>query len=218
MRALLLCLILASPLVRAGEAAPAAGTAIAVLDFELKDLTLDPNNPEEQERTASIRSMLQELLASPRHRIVAIDPAAQRAADKGTGYLFDHADVAATLGRAAGADWVIAGRVHKASFLFVYLMAHVVNARTGEQAAALVVEVKGPQKALTRRGVEKLAQQIAAVVDTSMEGSAEHPAARKLGAPTSDSAQQTAWRACIPLQWPSPQNACPPLPASDRRP
>lgn len=215
MRALLLCLILASPLARAGEAAPAAGTAIAVLDFELKDLTLDPNNTEERARTASIQAMLQELLASPRHRIVAVDPAAQREADKGTGYLFDHADMAAALGRAAGADWVIVGRVHKASFLFVYLIAHVVNARTGEQAADLVVEVKGPQKELTRRGVERLAQQIAVAieisgVDTSAQESAEPQAAREPGAPTSESAQQTAWRACIPLQWPSPQNACHP--------
>jgi hypothetical protein len=151
---LLMCLITAPPLVHAGNA------SIAVLDFELNDLTLDPNNPAERERTASIKPILSELLASANHRVVDIDPAAQRTADQGAGYLFDHADVAAELGRAAGADWIVVGRVHKASFLFVYLKAHVVNARTGEQVADLVVEVKGPQKALTRRGVERLAQQI----------------------------------------------------------
>lgn len=167
MRALLLCLTLASLFALAGNVASTANTTVAALDFELKDLTLDPNNPEERERTASIQPMLQELLASTGHRIVTVDPAAQSAADKGTGYLFDHADVAAALGRAAGADWVIVGRVHKSSFLFVYLQAHVVNARTGEQAADLVVEVKGPQKTLTRRGVEKLTQQIAAAIEAS---------------------------------------------------
>ena len=57
--------------------------------------------------------------------------AAQGDADKGVGYLFDHADAAAALGRAAGADWVIVGRVHKASFLFVYFKVHVVNVAAG---------------------------------------------------------------------------------------
>jgi hypothetical protein len=63
-------------------------------------------------------------------------------------------------GKSAGADWVAVGRVHKASFLFVYFKVHLVDARTGALAADLVVEVKGPQQALTRRGVESLARQI----------------------------------------------------------
>ena len=143
------------------------GNTIAVLDFELNDLTLDPNNPTERERTASIRPMLQDALATHDFAIVAVDPAAQAAADQGAGYLFDHPDVAASLGRAAHADWIVVGRVHKPSFLFVYLKAHVVNARTDEQVADLVVEVKGPQQALTRRGVEALAQQIAAATGSA---------------------------------------------------
>jgi hypothetical protein len=157
--ATLMCLILASQLAQ-GADTRAGATNIAVLDFELNDLTLDPNNPEERERTASIKPMLAELLASARYAVVDVDPAAQRAADQGAGYLFDHSDVAAQLGRASGADCVVVGRVHKSSFLFVYFKAHVVNARTGELVADLVVEVKGPQKALTHRGVERLAQQI----------------------------------------------------------
>lgn len=154
-------------LVLAGSAhaAPAADGRIAVLDFELNDLTLDPNNPAERERTASIKPMLEQALKGTNHAVVAVDPAAQRAADEGMGYLFDHADAAAALGRAVGAQWVVVGRVHKASFLFVYFKAHVVNATTGEQVADLVVEVKGPQKALTVRGVESLAQQISAAVE-----------------------------------------------------
>ena len=130
-----------------------------MLDFELNDLTLDPGNPAERERTASIRPMLRDLLAK-NHNMVEVSAAAQSAADRGAGYLFDHSDVAAALGRTVGADWVIVGRVHKPSFLFVYLKAHVVDVRTGELAADLVVEVKGPQQALTRRGAERLAEQI----------------------------------------------------------
>jgi hypothetical protein len=147
-------------------AAPAAGP-VAVLDFELNDLTLDPANAAERERTASIKPLLEKALAAAKQSIVTVDPAAQGAADKGVGYLFDHADAAAALGRAVGARWVIVGRVHKASFLFVYFKAHVVDVASGGQVADLVVEVKGPQKALTVRGVDSLSKQIVDVVEAA---------------------------------------------------
>jgi hypothetical protein len=140
---------------------------IAVLDFELNDLTLDPNNATERERTASIRPMLQDALVAHGFAPAAVDAAAQSAADAGVGYLFDHPDVAASLGKTVGADWIVVGRVHKSSFLFAYLKAHVVNAHTGTQVGDLVVEVKGPQQALTRRGVEALAQQIATTTQST---------------------------------------------------
>ena len=136
-----------------------------MLDFELNDLTLDPANPAERERTASIKPMLEKALTDANHATAAVDAAAQGKADEGVGYLFDHPDAAAALGRAAGAQWVVVGRVHKASFLFVYFKAHVVNVATSELVADLVVEVKGPQKALTVRGVESLAKQIVDAVD-----------------------------------------------------
>ena len=142
-----------------------ADKSIAVLEFELNDLTLDPGNPAEVERTLSIKPMLEKALAGASHAIAEVPAAAQHTADEGVGYLFDHPDAAAALGRTYGARWVIVGRVHKASFLFVYFKAHVVDAVTGEQVADLVVEVKGPQKTLTGRGVESLAKQIDAVVD-----------------------------------------------------
>ena len=136
-------------------------TSIAVLDFELNDLTLAPNDAAEVARTASIGPMLRDVLATtPGFRVMPVSAEAQRAADKGAGYLFDHPEAAAELGKSVGADWVAVGRVHKASFLFVYFKVHLVDARSGELAADLIVEVKGPQQALTRRGVESLARQI----------------------------------------------------------
>jgi hypothetical protein len=138
----------------------ADSSAVAVLPFELNDLTLDPGNAEEVARTASIAGLLDDALARRSHRTVAIDPQAYAQANEGFGYLFEHADVAAQLTRSAGADWAVVGRLHKASFLFVYLIAQVVDARTGEVAGELKVEIKGPQKALTMRGVDNLAQQI----------------------------------------------------------
>jgi hypothetical protein len=138
-----------------------AADQVAVLEFELNDLTVNPKPPEEVQRTASLRGLLQETLASQYgYRIAIVNSKDQQDADKSVGYLFDHSDAAADLARQVGADWVIVGRVHKASYLFVYFKAHVVNVKTGALAGDLVVEVKGPQQKLTLRGVESLAGRI----------------------------------------------------------
>lgn len=138
-----------------------AETGISILEFELKDLTLQPRLEEEKERAASIRPMLEEMLQSGGgFRIVPIDVEDQRAADQATGYLYDHHDVVAGLGRKYGAERVLVGRVHKASHLFVYFLAHLVDTGSGQVVAEYVVEVKGPQIKLTRKGVESLARQI----------------------------------------------------------
>ena len=138
-----------------------ATAAIAVLDFELRDLTLNPQGAEETRRTASLRPLLIEQL-SRAHKIEVVDNPASAAleANKGQGYLFERPDVAARIGREAGVEWIISGRLHKASFLFVYLKAQLINTRTGRIAADFVVEIKGPQKKLTRKGIETLAKQI----------------------------------------------------------
>lgn len=138
-----------------------AEVAIAVLDFELNDLTLLPQTPEEVERTASIRPMLETaLLELSGVRLVSVDATVAAEADAGFGYLFDHHEVAAQLGREHGADWVVVGRLHKPSFLFAYLMAHLVDAQAGVLAGNFVVEVKGPQDVVTGKGVERLARNI----------------------------------------------------------
>ena len=153
--AALFCLCLVLP------AAAREGVAIAVLDFELNDLTLLPRTPEELERTASIRPLLEEALrVRGSFRPVPVDAAAVAAADAGFGYLFDHHDAAARLGRELGADWIVVGRVHKPSFLFAYLMAHLIDTQAERLAADIVVEVKGPQEMVTKKGVERLAQKV----------------------------------------------------------
>ena len=139
----------------------AADTKIAILDFELNDLTLDPRRPEELERTDSVKPLLQEALARKGgYDPIEINSDAREKANGGFGYLFDHSDSAAALGKEFGADWVLVGRVHKASFLFVYFMAHLVDAHTHELVADYIVEVKGPQRTLTIKGVERLAEKV----------------------------------------------------------
>jgi hypothetical protein len=133
---------------------------IAVLDFELKDLTLKPGMPAEISRTASVKPLLENELAKSGYHIIAIPADAQKLATAGTGYLFDHHDVAALLGKKYGADYVIVGRLHKPSFLFVYLMAHLINVNKGILAADILTEVKGGEKKLTLKGVEDLSVKI----------------------------------------------------------
>ncbi|MGR9115187.1 MAG: DUF2380 domain-containing protein [Gammaproteobacteria bacterium] len=137
-----------------------AETNIAILDFELKDLTLAPRMPEEIERTASIKPLLEAELKKMGYTVIAIDPDIQQFADGGVGYLFDHHDVAATLGKQFGAEYVLVGRLHKPSFLFAYLMGHLIKVSDAELIGDYVLEAKGPNKKLTIKTVERLAIQI----------------------------------------------------------
>lgn len=147
-----LCLLLSPQLATAG---------IAVLDFELRDLTLNPQLAEETKRTESLRLMLVEQLDQAHNiEVVANPESAALEAAKGQGYLFDRPDVAARIGREAGVEWIVSGRLHKASFLFVYLKAQLINTANGQIAADFVVEIKGQQKKLTKKGIETLAKQI----------------------------------------------------------
>ena len=144
----------------------AAETSLAVLDFELNDLTLQPGTPEETARTASIRPLLEEALGQADWiRLVNIEPAAVNRANAGFGYLFEHPDVAADLGRSHQADWVLVGRLHKPSFLFAYLMAHLVDAHTGVIAGNFVVEVKGQQALVTAKGIARLSEKVLSQID-----------------------------------------------------
>jgi len=134
---------------------------VVVLEFDLHDLTLNPDTVAETERVATLRPLLVDELRNTHYLSVPENPdSAHVEAQKGQGYLFDRPNVAARIAQEANADWVVSGRLHKASFLFVYLKAQLIKADTGEVAADFVVEIKGPQKKLTAKGVETLAVQV----------------------------------------------------------
>lgn len=138
-----------------------AETSVAILDFELNDLTLLPQTPEELARTASIRPLLEEALGKRDGiRLVSIDTEAANRANAGVGYLFDHHEAAARLGQEQGADWILVGRLHKPSFLFAYMIANLVDTRSGTLAANFIVEVKGPAEQVTAKGVDRLAEKV----------------------------------------------------------
>ena len=137
-----------------------AETRIAVLDFELKDLTLVPGIPAEITRKASIKPMLENELKKSGYEIVAITQDDQQQATAGIGYLFDHPDVAAQLANKQGADYVLVGRLHKPSFLFFYLMAHLVDVKNEALAGEYLYEVKGGEKKIVAQGVEGISEKI----------------------------------------------------------
>ena len=134
--------------------------AVAVLDFELNDLTLVTTTPAEQQRTAAIRSMLETALQQQGESLVSIASTTQQQANHGFGYLYDHPEQVATLGQAAKADYVLVGRLHKPSFLFAYLLVKVVEVKTGTLLAEFKQESKGESLSTTQKSIEVLAKDI----------------------------------------------------------
>jgi len=138
-----------------------AAERIAVLNYELKDLTLVPGTEAELARTDSIAPLLRnELEKTHGYQIILIASQIQNEADVAVGYLFDHADVAADLCKVHGADWITVGRLHKPTFLFAYIKAHLINCNSKKLVGNYTIEVKGAGKDLTAKGVAKLAIEI----------------------------------------------------------
>lgn len=145
--------------------AVSAQSKIAILDFELKDLTLAPRTPAEIKRTASIKPLLEAELKKAGYVIIEVDLNSQHAANSGVGYLFDHHDIAAQLAQQFGAQYVFVGRLHKPSFLFAYLIGHLIKVSDGKLIGNFVSESKGPNQKLTIKAVESLAVKIDRVLD-----------------------------------------------------
>jgi hypothetical protein len=149
-----------------------AGTKIAVLDFELNDLSLRPGMPMELQRTHAVGPMLRDaLLKDSDYQLVLVTPASQQRANAGAGYLAAHPDSAAELGREFGADWIIVGRLQKSNDLFAYLTVDLVNSRTKRCIGEFYTEIKGPIRnaKLTERGVQHLARQLERAIAHSAE-------------------------------------------------
>ena len=139
---------------------------VMVLNFELKDLTIYDNNQDELERTASLRPLLEQALVEVgQTQIVEFDSREQQQADIGVGYLYDRHDLVAEFGEQNSANWVVVGRVHKPSYLFVYLKAQLIDVANKSMAADLTVEMKGQQDKFIKKSVHRLAEQIKEAID-----------------------------------------------------
>lgn len=134
---------------------------VLVLDFELNDLTMHPDTVREEKRVKTLEPLLSGKLDSVYHHdVLRMSRAELEKEAHGKGYIFERPAVAARLGKQAGADWVVTGRLHKASFLFVYLKSQLIEVSSGEIRADFVVEIKGWEPRLTEKGVDALALQV----------------------------------------------------------
>ncbi|PMN93321.1 DUF2380 domain-containing protein [Enterovibrio norvegicus] len=146
---------------------------VAVLDFELKDMTLSPPqnqtsrssdspiNIKEINRTATLAPLLKDALAQSYNLMITpVPPHLYLEAQKGIGYLFERPQAAAKLGNKLNAEWIIVSRLHKPSHLFAYLISRVVHVPTAEPMSEIIIEIKGQQDRISQRGINKLAQRI----------------------------------------------------------
>ncbi len=140
--------------------APAyASNRIAVLEVELDDGTMLPNIASEVTRTAGFKPLLEDALKS-HYQIIAVDKTVQQQANAGKGYLFEHADLTAQLGKKLGADWVLVSQHRKLSFMYSTLMVHVVNVKTAQLAKNYFVELKGSNQTASERSIKAMAAKI----------------------------------------------------------
>ena len=138
-----------------------AGIRIAVLDFELNDMTSLPNTRAELIRTGSIKPLLEQAISQEAgYEIIRINSEEQKFVNARFGYLFRFHDEAAKLGKKYGADWIIVGQHSKPSFLESSLIVDVINIETASRVAELIVDLKGNHEKVTERAVKALAGKI----------------------------------------------------------
>ena len=138
-----------------------ATTRIAVLDFELNDITSLPNIPTELQRTATMAHLLSNVLSRTGiYQIVPISTDIQKSANDSFGYLFRFPDEAAKLGQKQRVDWIVVSQHSKPSFLFSYLWVNLVDVKTKKTVARYDIELKGSHEKVTLRAIESLAKKI----------------------------------------------------------
>ena len=143
----------------------AAAPRIAVLDFELNDITSLPNTPEELRRTSTMAPLLSEALnKNDQYQTSIIPKQVQKTANGGFGYLFQHLEEAAKLGQTQGVDWIIVSQHSKPSFLFSYLWVYLIKVTPPAMVIRFDIELKGSHETVTQHAIASLANKIQASI------------------------------------------------------
>jgi Protein of unknown function (DUF2380) len=154
--------VIAAAVLAASPSTPAP-PKIAVLEFELNDLTPTPNTPDEIAAIALASRLLRHSLATDcGYDVVPVDSVAQHQANSGLGYLFAHPTESAHLANAAGADWVVVGQLTVSSPIVSEFHVELVRVDRATLASAVSIEVKGDpgDSALFATGIAHVARQI----------------------------------------------------------
>ncbi len=129
---------------------------IAVLYFELNDITSLPNTTAEIKRTASFKPLLEKAMKKQGdYEIIQINAKDVAFANAGQGYLYKFHEIADTLGKQAGTGWVIVSQYSKPGFLYFYLMVNLLNVKTSRLIAHYDIELKGNHQKVSERAIEK---------------------------------------------------------------
>lgn len=139
-----------------GVAAP----RIAVLDFELNDITSLPNMQAELQRTSTMAPLLIETLNRGHYQTVNVPGELQKAANGSFGYLFRFPDEAAKLGQQQQVDWIVVSQHSKPSFLFSYLWVYLIDVSSQATVARYDIELKGSHEKVTQHAIASLAKKI----------------------------------------------------------
>jgi hypothetical protein len=108
-----------------------------------------------------MRNLLEQaLVKNGDYEIIHINFDAQAKVNSSFGYLFRFDDLAAKLAESFGADWVIVSQHSKPSFLYSYMLAHLINVKTQKQLANYSIELKGNNVRVTEHAVKLLTLKI----------------------------------------------------------
>ena len=140
---------------------------IAILDFELNDITQLPYVKSEIIRTASFKPLLEQSLKdSGGYKIIQISTKDYNISNAGLGYLYKFHDISASLGHKYNADWIIVGQHSKGSFLYSYLLVNLINIKTNRLVAHYDIELKGTHKKVTEHGIKALLRKIVTTINS----------------------------------------------------
>jgi hypothetical protein len=144
---------------------------VAVLSIALNDVSNQPVSPELPDRMRWLGTSLRERLgARCGYRVIPVGTTGA-AAESRAGYIYGHPDLAAELGGAAGAEWVVVPRLNRASPWVTDLQANVIRVRDTLLVSNRIVEMKGielsPELAaqLVERGAAWMADQLSQAIE-----------------------------------------------------
>jgi hypothetical protein len=167
-----LLLSLSAPLLLGSTGLADPAPKVAVLSIDLNNLHKSAPDSSLAGRISRLGDALRSRLGGAcGYTVVPIDPAAEANARVTEGYFYEHPDVAVSLARAAGADWVIVPRLNRATAWASDLQAQVVRVADTAIVSNRIVELKGlelgPDLAarLAERGAAWMADQISQVIE-----------------------------------------------------
>ncbi|WP_347985715.1 DUF2380 domain-containing protein [Methylomonas sp. AM2-LC] len=142
-----------------------AQTRIAVLDFQLNDLTLLANTQTELQRTASMAPLLIESLnLNDDYHAISIPSTLQAAANNNFADFYHFPAQSAKLGRQLNVDWMVISQHIKPSFLFSYLQVLLIDVNKETQVARYDIELKGSHAKVTQHSIMALAKKLQATL------------------------------------------------------